>query len=201
MIWEFLKYKDLQYVPFSTVEGTCNSAGKIMWLCVSLRGLPRWLPVIKNLSANAGDPRDTGSILGSGRSPGVGNGNPLQYSCLENPIGRWAWWVIDHRVAKSQTWLNVYARAHTHTHTRLGACSDVSSHLPSPCYILFEWLPQPPACAVLLSWNTSLLTFYSGGAPHCLLIKPSFLGWYSGSIKNGDLCYIPVFEIIPLVST
>ena len=44
--------------------------------------------VVKNLPANAGDERDVGLIPGLGRSPGVGNGNPLQYSCLENPIGR-----------------------------------------------------------------------------------------------------------------
>ena len=44
--------------------------------------------MVKNLPANAGDARDTGSIPESGRSPGVGNGNPLQYSCLENPMDR-----------------------------------------------------------------------------------------------------------------
>ena len=44
--------------------------------------------VVKNIPANTGDPRDAGSILGSGRSPGVGNGNPLQYSCLENYMDR-----------------------------------------------------------------------------------------------------------------
>ena len=44
--------------------------------------------VVKNLPANAGDIRDVGSIPGSGRSPGVGHGNPLQYSCLENPKDR-----------------------------------------------------------------------------------------------------------------
>ena len=47
--------------------------------------------VVKNLPANAGDARDTGSTPGSGRSPGVGNGNPLQYSCLENFMDRGAW--------------------------------------------------------------------------------------------------------------
>ena len=44
--------------------------------------------VVKNLSANAGDIRDTGSIPGSGRSPGEGNGNPLQYSCLGSPMDK-----------------------------------------------------------------------------------------------------------------
>ena len=47
--------------------------------------------VVKNLPANAGDPRGMGLIPGSGRSPGAGNGNPLQYSCLENPMDREAW--------------------------------------------------------------------------------------------------------------
>ena len=47
--------------------------------------------VVKNLPANAGDLRDTGLIPGSRRSPGGGNGNPLQYSCLENPIDKGAW--------------------------------------------------------------------------------------------------------------
>ena len=47
--------------------------------------------VVKNLPANAGDARDMGSIPGSGRSPGVGNGNPLQFSCLENSMDRGAW--------------------------------------------------------------------------------------------------------------
>ena len=58
-------------------------------------------PVVKNLPASAGGIRDTGSIPGSGRSPGEGNGNPLQYSCLENPMDRGAWWATVHRAAKS----------------------------------------------------------------------------------------------------
>ena len=57
----------------------------------------------KNLQAKAGGVRDGGSILGSGRSPGGGHGNPLQYSCLENPRDRGAWWATVHGVIKSQT--------------------------------------------------------------------------------------------------
>ena len=53
--------------------------------------------MVKNLPANAGD---AGSIPGSGRSHGEGNGNPLQYSCLENPINRGAWWATVHGVTK-----------------------------------------------------------------------------------------------------
>ena len=58
---------------------------------------------VKNPLANAGDTRDMGSIPGSGRSPEKGNGNPLQYSCLENFMDRRAWWAIVHGVTKSQT--------------------------------------------------------------------------------------------------
>ena len=59
--------------------------------------------VVKNLPANVGDLRDAGSILRSGRSPGEGNSNPLQYSCLENPLERGVWRAAVHRVAKSWT--------------------------------------------------------------------------------------------------
>ena len=55
---------------------------------------------------NVGDP---GSIPGSGRSPGEGNGNPLQYSCLENSMNREAWLTTVYEVAKSQTWLSTHA--------------------------------------------------------------------------------------------
>ena len=61
--------------------------------------------VVKNLSANAGDKRDPSSIPWLGRSPDIGNGNPLQYSCLGNPMNRGAWRATVHRVTKSQTWL------------------------------------------------------------------------------------------------
>ena len=59
--------------------------------------------VVKNLPAIAGDIRDVGSIPGLGRSPGGEHGHPLQYSCLENPMDRGAWWATVHRVAESDT--------------------------------------------------------------------------------------------------
>ena len=62
--------------------------------------------MVKTLPANAGDTRDAGSILGSRRSPGEGNGNPLQYSCLENPMDRGAWWATVDGAAKSRTQLS-----------------------------------------------------------------------------------------------
>ena len=69
-----------------------------------LWGFPEVL-VVNNLPANAGNIRDLGSIPWSGRSPGGGHGNPLQYSCLENLMDRGAWQAIVHRVAQSQTLL------------------------------------------------------------------------------------------------
>ena len=59
----------------------------------------------KNLPANTGDAGDSGSIPGSGRSPGEGNGNPLQYSYLENPMDRGGWWATVRVVAESRTQL------------------------------------------------------------------------------------------------
>ena len=64
----------------------------------------------KNLPANAGDTGDKGLVPESGGSPGGRNGNPLQYSCLENPMDRGGWRATVHRVAKSRTWLSDWAR-------------------------------------------------------------------------------------------
>ena len=57
--------------------------------------------MVKNSPAYEGDARDTVSIPGSRRSPGIGNGNPLQNSCLENPMGRGIWWATVHGATKS----------------------------------------------------------------------------------------------------
>ena len=62
--------------------------------------------MVKKPPANEGDMRDAGSVPGSGRSPGGGHGNSLQYSCLENPMDRGGWWATFPGVAKSQTQLN-----------------------------------------------------------------------------------------------
>ena len=59
--------------------------------------------MVKNPPANAGDIRDTGLVPGLGRSPGGGNGNPLQYSYVEDPMDKGAWWAIVHSVAESDT--------------------------------------------------------------------------------------------------
>ena len=84
------------------------------------RGLPGGSPV-RNLPANAGD---TGSIHGSERSTGEGNGNPLQYSCLGNPMDRGAWCATAHGVTKELDMTeplnnNTTNSKHTHTHNLL----------------------------------------------------------------------------------
>ena len=83
---------------------TVHCSGENLFVCVCLRilGLPQWLSC-KGSAYNAGESGDTDLIPGSGRSPGGGHGNQLQYFCLENPMDRRAWWATVHRVAKSWT--------------------------------------------------------------------------------------------------
>ena len=79
--------------------------------CISLissEGFPDGT-LVKNLPANAGDTRDVDSIPGLERSPGGGNGNSLQYPCLENSMDTGIWWATNHRVIKSQARLNIHA--------------------------------------------------------------------------------------------
>ena len=81
--------------------------GCTMWIVLMplcTLGLPGWLSSEKSASS-AGDVGDASSIPGSGRAPGGGHGNPLQYSCLQNPMDGGGCWAAIHRVAKSQTWL------------------------------------------------------------------------------------------------
>ena len=87
--------------------------------------------VVKNLPGNA---RDTGSISGSGRYPEGGNGNPLQYSCLENPMDRRARGTTVHGVAKRHDWSNV-ARMHLSQHLTLKFYSFFPHILASPFFL------------------------------------------------------------------
>ena len=84
--------------PFSSIPFILQD-----FCCYTLvRGYPGG-SVVRNLPANAGATGDLGSIPKLGRSPGGGNDNPFQYSCLENPMNRGTWWAIIHRVAKIWT--------------------------------------------------------------------------------------------------
>ena len=83
-------------------------------------GLPWWLTG-KESTCSAGDARDAGSILGLGRSPGGGHGNPVQYSCLKNPMDRGAWWVTVHGVPESGM-TEVTEHAHTYMYIYTFIC-------------------------------------------------------------------------------
>ena len=104
-------------------------------------------------------------FLGQGQSPGEGNGNPLQYSCLGNPVDRGAWWAT---VAKNQTQLTNWARTHAHTHTHTHTHTHSTRRLviqhtfiliSAECQAL-SWMPrfkmnetQAPVCVLTLGCN------------------------------------------------
>ena len=114
---QFLPAKRIRPLAFCQWEGYLLVSGiPICQVSYNLLWVSQVVLVVNNLPANAGDVRDVGSIPGWGRSPGEGNGNPLQYSCLDNPMDRGAWWATVHRVTKSQTQLK---RLSTHAHTSL----------------------------------------------------------------------------------
>ena len=120
--------------------------------------------VVNNLPANARAMRDVGSIPGSERSPEEGNDNPLQSTCLENPMDRGAWWATIHRVAKSRIWLSM------HTYFYLQFCcagySACSRHLSTPPFptLLYATTGCPPwLTACLASTSLCVQLVGSGG--------------------------------------
>ena len=78
-----------------------NLANVVFYIYILLLQASQMALVVKNPLVNAGDIRDTGLIPGLGRSPGEGNGNPLQSSCLENPMDRGVWQATVHGIARS----------------------------------------------------------------------------------------------------
>ena len=95
----------------STHHGRIRILSMLVFKCDwEERGASQRALVVKNPPANAGDTRDAGSIPGLGRSPGGGHGNPLRYSCLENPMDKGAWWATVPGVAQSRTRLSVHGR-------------------------------------------------------------------------------------------
>ena len=92
------------------------------------------------------DLKDEGWIPGLGRAPGRGQGNPFQYSCLENPMDRGAWWATAHMVAKSRTQLK-RLNTHTHTHTHIYTHTYTHTHKWGP----LGWTSKPLQRANLYS--------------------------------------------------
>ena len=102
-----------QYYDFLPAKNTSYVLSKTLFLFHSTTPVEDFPggAVAKNLPANAGDAGDL--IPGSGRSPGEGNGNPLQFSCLENSMHRGAWWATVHGVEKGRTRLSTHTQTHT----------------------------------------------------------------------------------------
>ena len=104
MCLQFCNYilaaSDLYQTNIQIIQSQSESPSGIYFLKIIQLGFPG-CKVVKNLHASAGDERDVGLIPEQGRSPGVGNGNPLQYSCLENSTNRGAWQAIVQGVGKS----------------------------------------------------------------------------------------------------
>ena len=132
----------------------------------SLEGFPGGSEV-KASACNVGD---LGSIPGSGRFPGEGNGNPLQYSCLENPMDGGAWWAAVHGVAKSRIRLSVFT--FSFTFTRL-----VITFLPRSKRLLILWL-QSPSVVILEPQKIKSASFstvspsicYEVMGPHAMIL-------------------------------
>ena len=112
-VHRILQARILEWVTISFSRGSSQPRDRTQVSCTAGKFFTTEPPrkpsccgwVVKNMSANVGDSGDVGSIPGSGRSPGEGNGNPLQYSCL-NLMDRGAWQATVHRVAKSQIQLS-----------------------------------------------------------------------------------------------
>ena len=113
-------------------------------------GFPGGTSGKKNVPANSGDIRHTGSIPGPGRSPGGGHGNPLQYSYLENPMDGRVWQATVHRIAQSRTWLKWL-----NMHTWVKNCTEISlkikkNILPSNSTYMYLCHPTPPKKNILI---------------------------------------------------
>ena len=112
-----------------------------LWVCIYVE-VPNG-SVVKNLPANAQDASYGGFIPGSGIFPGGGEGNPLQYAYLKNPMGRGAWWVTVQRVEKNWTQLS------THTYTRVCMYPNVYIYTYTCASIAHYLFPGPSA----LNWS------------------------------------------------
>ena len=106
---EVLNFNIAKFKTFSFTFNTLSilSMTLIFGLTYIFPGASQVAIVVKNSPANAGDVRDVGSISGLGRSPAEGNGNPLQYSCLESPMDRGARWATVYEVSRSWTMTEV----------------------------------------------------------------------------------------------
>ena len=125
--WHVIEQLELSTLPLGIYYGIItlenNAATSFKVIHTHSYGASQVVVEVKNLSASARNVRDTDSISGLGRSPGGGRGNPLQYSCLENPTDRGTQQAMVHRVSKSQTQLKQLSR-HAQKHMFRNLCSQ-----------------------------------------------------------------------------
>ena len=112
------------FIPSKTISRTASIFGMVL--------------VVKKSAFQWGDIRDMGSILRSRRFPGGGNGTLLQYSCQENPTCRGSWWTIVHGIAKSQTWLNIWAYSNVAVRLQHKLIHSLS-HAPVTCQSVLKF--------------------------------------------------------------
>ena len=129
--------------------------------------------MVKNMPANAWDIRDSDLILGWARSPGEGNGNSLQYSCLENYMDREAWWDTVHGVAKSQTQLSTHTLTgliHRHKYTWISFTSPLEMPRDSLQYLQEDRKQYPPPDSLSHKKGSSVQNDHVSGSCHGLEI-------------------------------
>ena len=167
--------------------------------------------VIKNPPAYAGDERDADSTPRSGRSPGRGNGNPLQYSLLENLMDRRVWRATVHDVTKSRTWLSDWAHTYTHTPSICQALDQARRILQNrtppqkslPCavtprpsvhvysYEPFESEKMPDSCSTSLTCHCGVNSSYKFRVDWLLSCRDGLIpqaGVGKGSCKPRQFC-------------
>ena len=129
--------------------------------------------VVKNLLANKGAPGNVALIPGLGKSPGGGNGNPRQYSCLENPMDRGAWWVTIHEVA-NWTWLSTHTPLYIFTFNTVLCFHVLSRHTLHPVISI-----SGKASLVMVQLFFLLESLISPSLLKDSFAWSSFLGWHS----------------------
>ena len=211
LFWFFEEYSFLCWIVLVPCQKSVGHKGKALFLDSSLFVLSAYVSapigsMVKNLPLYAGD---VGSIPELGRSPGEGNSNPLQYSCLENPMDRGAWWATVHGVAESDTTTTQQQVTKLHC---LDYCNFVVSFDSGKCefstlvflkLLLVGGSPFPhgswvisegcrPLCWEIwpgdstLAWAESRLLLPEIPPP-----RPPFTGVRPTSVSTCHLCYLP----------